>query len=93
MSTKIMNHVRARLILNFPATSRPISTSRYYATQNSLGTTPAGPTKRRKTVTPFNDDGRVSWGNLSTAEKAARTTQQSFNLGLILLGGVLTVCT
>lgn len=89
-----MTPVRALPILSFPATLRPILTARCYATENSLGTTPAGPTgPKRKTVTMFNDDGRVSWGNLSAKEKAARTTQQTFNFGLILLGGVLTVCT
>jgi len=41
-------------------------------------------------VTPFNDDGRVPWGQLSGGEKVARTTQQGFNFGLILIGAVLT---
>lgn len=39
----------------------------------------------------MNDDGRVAWGQLSPMEKAARTTQQSFNLGLIVVGAVMTV--
>lgn len=40
----------------------------------------------------MNDDGRVAWGQLSPMEKAARTTQQSFNIGLIVVGAILTVC-
>ena len=89
-----MTPVRTLPILNFPATLRPILAARCYATHNSLGTTPAAPTgPKRKTVTVFNDDGQVSWGNLSTGEKAARTAQQSFNFGVILLGGIATVCT
>ncbi len=42
-------------------------------------------------MTAFNDDGRVAWGDLSAREKAARTTQQTFNFGMIILGAVLTV--
>lgn len=37
-----------------------------------------------------NDTGRVPWQNLTFGEKAARTTQQTFNFGLILLGIVAT---
>ncbi|KAI9171131.1 Mitochondrial import inner membrane translocase subunit TIM21 [Paramyrothecium foliicola] len=63
--------------------------ARSYATQNSLGTT-ASQTTRRRTVTPFNDDGHVPWNELSAAEKTARATQQSFNFGMIIAGLVLT---
>ncbi|KAK5167106.1 mitochondrial import inner membrane translocase subunit tim21 [Saxophila tyrrhenica] len=45
---------------------------------------------RRRAVTVANDTGRVPWQQLSFGEKAARTTQQSFNFGLILLGVVAT---
>jgi len=38
----------------------------------------------------MNDTGRVPWKQLSLGEKAARTTQQTFNLGLVLLGLGLT---
>ncbi|ORY65346.1 TIM21-domain-containing protein [Pseudomassariella vexata] len=64
---------------------------RCYAAQHGLGTTTipsSGP--RRKTVTPFNDDGRVPWHELSAGEKTARATQQSFNFGLIIAGFALT---
>ncbi|KAK1821034.1 mitochondrial import inner membrane translocase subunit tim21 [Friedmanniomyces endolithicus] len=48
------------------------------------------PTPRRRSITVVNDTGQVPWKTLSLGEKAARTTQQSFNLGLILLGVGLT---
>ncbi|KAK2001825.1 TIM21-domain-containing protein [Colletotrichum falcatum] len=62
---------------------------RSYATQTGLGRTPT-PGSKRKTVTPFNDNGSVPWSQLSIGEKAARATQQSFNFGLILAGLALT---
>ncbi|EGX92656.1 import inner membrane translocase subunit tim-21 [Cordyceps militaris CM01] len=65
--------------------------ARSYATQNTQGPTPLGP--KRRGVTPFNDDGYVPWTELSVPEKAARATQQSFNVGLVLVGLVLTVST
>lgn len=45
---------------------------------------------RRRAVTVVNDTGQVPWKQLSLGEKAARTTQQSFNLGIVLLGVVAT---
>lgn len=64
----------------------PPTIHRYYATSNTLaGTTKAS---SRKQVTIGNDDGRVPWGQLSAGEKAARTTQQTFNFGVILAGAV-----
>lgn len=48
------------------------------------------PIARRRAVTVVNDTGRVPWQQLSFGEKAARTTQQSFNFGLVLLGVVAT---
>ena len=64
----------------------PFWNYRCYATSNNL----AGTTKSssRKQVTIGNDDGRVPWGQLSVGEKAARTTQQTFNFGVILAGAV-----
>ncbi|KAL8865433.1 MAG: hypothetical protein Q9174_006889, partial [Haloplaca sp. 1 TL-2023] len=47
-------------------------------------------TPSRKAVTIANDDGRVEWKELSVGEKAARTTQQTFNFGIILTGLVMT---
>ena len=64
-------------------------TVRSYATQSSLGTGPAN--TARKQVTVIGDDGKVQWKDLSIREKAARTTQQSFNLGVIVTGLLMTV--
>ncbi len=61
---------------------------RGYATQSTLG---GSNTPSRKQITVVNDDGRVQWKDLSRREKAARTTQQTFNFGLVLLGFVMTV--
>ena len=41
---------------------------------------------RRRAVTVVNDTGAVPWKQLSFGEKAARTTQQTFNIGLVLVG-------
>jgi hypothetical protein len=56
---------------------------RHYATQHA--------TSNRRQVTVANDDGRVNWSDLSTREKAARTTQQSFNFMIIVVGVLATV--
>ena len=63
---------------------------RGYATSSS-GTGSSGAQRRAITVT--SDDGRYDWAELSTTEKAARTTQQSFNFLLVAFGAVGTVRT
>ncbi|KAI0132268.1 import inner membrane translocase subunit tim-21 [Xylariales sp. AK1849] len=84
-----------KLIIRPPALStiapqlRPLLAQRSYATQHGLGTT-SSPAPRRRSVTPFNDDGQVPWHELSAGEKTARATQQSFNFGLIIAGMVMT---
>ncbi|KAG6041381.1 mitochondrial import inner membrane translocase subunit tim21 [Claviceps citrina] len=60
-----------------------------YATQTNPGSGRTLSPKRRS-VTPFNDDGYVPWKELSVAEKAARATQQTFNFGIVLVGVVFT---
>ncbi|RMY95574.1 hypothetical protein D0862_08735 [Hortaea werneckii] len=50
----------------------------------------SSPTPRRRSVTVSNDTGYVPWKDLSAGEKAARSTQQSFNFGVVLLGAGLT---
>jgi import inner membrane translocase subunit TIM21 len=42
-------------------------------------------------VTTFNDDGTVPWSELSIREKAARSTQQTFNYSMAVVGLALTV--
>lgn len=78
-------------LFTYPTALRAVAAQRLYATQTGLGNSSPTPRPRRKAVTAFNDDGRVAWGNLSPREKAARTTQQTFNFGFIILGGILTV--
>lgn len=41
-------------------------------------------------MTPFNDDGRVAWTDLSGSEKVGRAAQQTVNFGMVILGLVLT---
>lgn len=82
---------RTPQLLRLSAYSRLAVTTRTYATQTSLGTTSTPSSgSRRRTVTPFNDNGRVPWGQLSAGEKIGRTTQQSFNFGLMILGALAT---
>lgn len=60
---------------------------RGYTTQSTLGSQPVS---SRKQVTVANDDGRIEWRELSVTEKAARTTQQTLNFGVILTGLIMT---
>lgn len=63
----------------------PLAARRNYATPGGSSST-----SKRRSVTPFNDDGHVPWTQLSGAEKTARAAQQSFNFGFILVGVGLT---
>lgn len=54
------------------------------------GSSPTPPPPRRA-VTVANDTGRVPWGQLSAREKAARSTQQSVNFVVVIVGIVMTV--
>ena len=63
---------------------RKVQLKRAYATQSNLGS--SSKTSSRRAVTVTSDDGRYDWGELSTGEKAARTTQQTFNLLLVAAG-------
>ncbi|KAK4157335.1 TIM21-domain-containing protein [Chaetomidium leptoderma] len=65
-----------------------LSHGRRYATQHQQPG--SAPEARRRAVTPFNDDGRVPWTNLSAGEKTARAAQQTFNFGMVIVGVVLT---
>ena len=79
-STRALRFRGARVLLSHSA--------RTYATQSTVG----GTTKAsRKQVTIVNDDGRINWSDLTTREKAARTTQKTFHLSIILAGLVMTV--
>lgn len=85
------SHTRAIARCHHPLPSRRTIASRTFATQVSVGPGRSGDQPRRRAVTPFNDDGRVPWSQLSPAEKAARTAQQSFNFVFIAGGAVLTI--
>ncbi|KAF2217472.1 hypothetical protein CERZMDRAFT_31471 [Cercospora zeae-maydis SCOH1-5] len=66
-----------------PAAAVSIAQQSRYATTSSF---PKGTSSRRRSVTVINDTGAVPWENLTPGEKAARTTQQTFNVGIVLLG-------
>ncbi|KAF2475666.1 import inner membrane translocase subunit tim-21, mitochondrial [Lindgomyces ingoldianus] len=59
-----------------------------HATHSSTSNTPNS--QPRKHITVASDDGRIRWADLSTSEKATRTTQQSFNLAIVAVGIALT---
>lgn len=50
-----------------------------------------GPGTSRRAITVTTDDGRYAWSELSTGEKAARSTQQSLNFLLVVAGAAGTV--
>ena len=68
------------------------SVKRAYATQSSLGSSTSTKTVSRRAVTVTSDDGRYDWNELSRGEKAARTTQQTFNTLLVAAGLGGTAC-
>ncbi|KAJ2896822.1 hypothetical protein MKZ38_005210 [Zalerion maritima] len=89
-----LHHHRHPLSIPSPVSSlvvppRPSSFARHKTTTASPSS--SSPSAKRRAVTPFNDTGQVPWSSLSIPEKAGRAAQQSFNLGVILVGVVLTV--
>lgn len=70
---------------------RAAGASRFYATHSSLGGASSKSSTSRRQVTVANDDGHVRWGDLTTGEKVARSTQQSFNFLVIVAGVLATV--
>lgn len=74
--------------LKLYASSSHTAPRRSYATQSSLDSDTEAP--RRKSISIVSDDGRVAWSDLSTREKASRTTQQSFNFLIIVAGVIMT---
>src|SRR5947199_3589406 len=80
------------LMSNAPPTLTTLTSrllKRSYATQSSLGGSNAPGTNqhpRRKAITITSDDGRLHWSELSTREKAARSTQQSVNFLIVAAG-------
>jgi hypothetical protein len=87
-----------RILPRLPASRlglRSIQACTQLRTATSSSTTSA-PGPARRSVTIANDTGRVPWSELSWRERGARTTQQSANfavviLGIVMTGGVATV--
>lgn len=80
-------HALPRRIPTPPAIRQLLRT---YASQTGIGPSKSEQPRHQR-VTVFNDDGHVSWGQLTTGEKVARTAQQSFNFTLIAGGAAATV--
>ncbi|GAB0136339.1 mitochondrial import inner membrane translocase subunit tim21 [Epichloe bromicola] len=80
---------RSLAALVAPTSPRCAARHQPYATQNGPRSSEALSPKRRS-VTPFNDDGYVPWNELSAGEKTARATQQTFNFGFVMVGIALT---
>lgn len=76
-----------RTYTNTPYSSNQLISQRQYATNTS--NTNTKPLRRSITVT--SDDGRYAWSELSKREKAARTTQQSFNFVFVTAGALATI--
>ncbi|KPI43252.1 Mitochondrial import inner membrane translocase subunit tim21 [Cyphellophora attinorum] len=81
---------RARLTPPTAVCTRP---NTRYASQTSTSsssssnpTFPSSASARRRAITVTSDDGRYHWSELSTGEKAARGTQQTFNAALVAAG-------
>ncbi|CAA9961906.1 hypothetical protein CFE70_005310 [Pyrenophora teres f. teres 0-1] len=64
------------------------TTPNVQATHTSTPNPPPQP--QRKSITLTGDTGQVRWSDLSPVEKAVRTTQQSVNLVVVLVGLVAT---
>ncbi|KIW14743.1 hypothetical protein PV08_07527 [Exophiala spinifera] len=58
---------------------------------SSASSSSSSSTTPRRSITVTSDDGRYNWSDLSTSEKAARGTQQTFNFLLVAAGLVGTV--
>ncbi|KAK4178194.1 putative mitochondrial import inner membrane translocase subunit tim-21 precursor [Triangularia setosa] len=73
-----------------PVVNHHILQPRHYATHYQTSSSKPELEAKRRSVTPFNDTGSVPWSSLSTLEKGARASQQTFNFGLVILGLTLT---
>lgn len=62
------------------------STTRNAQATQSSTPNPPPPGPQRRSITLTGDTGQVRWSDLSPGEKAVRTTQQSVNLVVVLVG-------
>ncbi|KAI8938395.1 hypothetical protein NX059_004291 [Plenodomus lindquistii] len=70
-----------------------LSTTSHTRATHTSSTSPSStppPPPPRKSITLSSDTGRVRWSDLSPGEKVVRTTQQSVNLIVVLVGIVAT---
>lgn len=65
------------------------STCNVQATHTSTSNPPPQP--KRKSISLTGDTGQVRWSDLSPVEKVVRTTQQSANLAVVVVGILATV--
>jgi hypothetical protein len=63
----------------------------HHAQATQTSTSSPTPKPQRKSISLTGDTGQVRWSDLSPGEKAVRTTQQSFNFVVVLVGIVATV--
>lgn len=63
----------------------------HHAQATHTSTSSPTPKSQRKSISLTGDTGQVRWSDLSPGEKAVRTTQQSFNFVVVLVGIVATV--
>ena len=63
----------------------------HHAQATHTSTSSPTPKPQRKSISLTGDTGQVRWSDLSPGEKAVRTTQQSFNFVVVLVGIVATV--
>lgn len=93
MAVAVRGMLAASSLYVFRAGARPAVTA-VFSPHVRLATSSPLPDEstvsRRRAVTVVNDTGRVPWSQLTLGERAARTTQQGFNFGLVLLGIGLT---
>lgn len=89
--TVVIKELRFQYRLERPAIylRSPAALRRRHLSSNSA---PGPANSPRKQITVLSDDGRVQWQDLTRLEKVARTTQQTFNVGLVIGGFFLTVC-
>lgn len=96
--TEAIQHLRPTLLLPRiqprPSHRTNVARAALFCTTNSPRAVqsdipPKAPSRRNITLT--GDTGQVHWSNLSPAEKAIRTTQQSWNLVVVVVGITATL--
>ncbi|KAF2125168.1 TIM21-domain-containing protein [Dothidotthia symphoricarpi CBS 119687] len=93
--TEVISLLRPSLLLpRIHPRRAPVGRAAFSASRNAPAThsslnTPSAPPPR-KSITLTGDTGQVRWSELSPGEKAVRTTQQSFNMVVVVVGIVAT---